>query len=216
MIKTIKIAGMSAVMLASAGAFAVYGTANAATALNEACNANPTLEQFSAAYVNGSATQAHVAYTGEVPLCVGVTKTFALNAYVTEGSTWETSGKQVPVDHDTVTLSASQTEGDLSVELPGDDCFFQTDLFGNGKKYDGVDGQLPHYPDTETPEDYIDSRTGGTDMCEGGNGGGTPTPTPEVLGVTELPKTGGNLGGIALGAGLVGASVAYLRARRAR
>jgi hypothetical protein len=209
--KTIKMAGMSAVMVASVGSFAFLTTPDVARATN-LCNANPTMEDFSAAYVEGSVTSAHVAHTGEMPMCEGVSQVFSLNAYTNEGGTWETSGTQKLVDHATVTLGGEKTEADLSVKLPEGDCYFQTDLYANATRYDGVDGPLPHYPETEAPLDFIDARSGGNDVCVGGNGGG------EVLGdVTELPKTGGGLTGmIALSAGLLGASASFLRARRTR
>lgn len=208
--KIIKVAGMSAVMMASVGAFAVLASPSAVRATN-VCNANPTMEDFSADYLNGSSTKAHVAYINEVPMCNGVSQVFSLNSYATEGDTWETSGTQRLVDHVSVTLSAAKTEADLEVKLPGVNCYYQTDLYANSHRYDGVDGPLPHYPDTEAPLDYIDSRMGGTEKCEGGQGGG------EVLGVTELPKTGtGLMGFVALSVGALVATAGALRVRRSR
>jgi hypothetical protein len=208
--KTLKVATLGAAMIASVGAFTVLTMPSVARAAN-VCNANPVLSDFEAAYADGSVTTAHVKYIGELPMCQDASMTFSLNSYANEGDNWENSGTQTLVDHATVTLTAEKTEADLTVKLPGDDCFFQTDLYANGKKYDGVDGPLPHYPDTEAPEDYIDSRTGGVEVCEGGQGGGEETPT-------TLPETGAaDLSGlVAVVAGLTGAGVTALRTRRTR
>jgi LPXTG-motif cell wall-anchored protein len=207
--KTLKVATLSAAMIASVGAFTVLTMPSVARAEN-ICNANPSADDFTAAYVNGSVNTAHVAYVGELPMCEGASQVFSLNSYANEGDSWETSGVQTLVDHATVTLNAAKTEADLTVQMPGADCFYQTDLYANGKKYDGVSGSLPHYPDTEAPDNYIDSRSGGSEVCEGGQGGGTP--------ITTLPETGAAdfQGVIALGAGLVAGGASYLRTRRSR
>lgn len=102
---------------------------------------------------------AFVQYKGRGPLCEGVSKTVSLNSYATEGPTWSTSGTQTFVDHDQVTISASNLSGSLSVEAPG--CFYQTDLYWGSTKYDGNDGALPHYPETPTPPNLIAARNGG-------------------------------------------------------
>ena len=220
MVKTMKIAGVSAAVLASVCSFAVLANPSQVRA-EGGCNATPSVQDFSAYYYDESVNKAHVEYTGEMPLCDGATMTFSLNSYSDEGAEWETSGNQKFVDHATVVLTNEKTSADLEVKLPeGDDCFFQTDLYSNGKKYDGVDGPLPHYPDTEAPDDYIDSRSGGSNVCTGGNGGGEPTPTPSVESASVLPDTGAELGNVsgllALGAGMTGGTVAYLRSRRTR
>jgi len=153
MVKTMKIAGVSAAVLASVCSFAVLANPSQVRA-EGGCNATPSVQDFSAYYYDESVNKAHVEYTGEMPLCDGATMTFSLNSYSDEGAEWETSGNQKFVDHATVVLTNEKTSADLEVKLPeGDDCFFQTDLYSNGKKYDGVDGPLPHYPDTEAPDD---------------------------------------------------------------
>jgi hypothetical protein len=215
MTKTLKVAALSAAMIASVGSFTVLTMPSVARA-SDICNANPTSGDFTAAYVDGSVTTAHVEYVGELPMCEGVTKTFSLNAYTNEGDSWETSGNQALVDHATMVLGGDKTAADLTVKLPDGDCFYQTDLYANGKKYDGVDGPLPHYPDTEAPDDYIDSRSGGSQVCGGGKGGDTP----QELGITTLPDTGATgadlMDVMALGSGLVAGGASYLRARRVR
>jgi hypothetical protein len=215
MTKTIKLAGLGAV-LATAGVVGVVAMPGNAGAQNLECNANPTMNDFEAAYWPGSINSATVEYIGAQPLCEGVSKTFSLSAYYTEGADWETSGIQKFVGHTSATLDRNNTVAELTVELPDAECYFQTDLYANGLRFDGTPGQgaIPHYPDVETPLDGIDARTGGTKVCEPGKGGGEPTPTPEVL-----PTVGGGAsmaGLLAMGAGMFAGSAAYLRARRAR
>lgn len=74
----------------------------------------------------------------------------------------------------------------MSVKVP--DCFYQVDLVRGASAtgtYPGGAAGGPLYPKGA----MIHSLHGGTKAC-GGNGGGTPTPTPSVLGATTLPDTG--------------------------
>ena len=104
--------------------------------------------------------EATVEYKGAA-LCDGVKQTISFNSYATEGPTWATSGKQTPVDHKEVVLSKSTTKATLKVKSTP--CYYQTDLYFGSKKYDGVDGPLPHYPTAVIhPDDnMIDFRNGG-------------------------------------------------------
>jgi hypothetical protein len=93
----------------------------------------------------------------------GCTFSFSLNSYTAEGPTWPTSGTQALFDHDSITLSADQTSGTLTVEQPP--CFGQTDFYTGTTKYDGQDGALPHYPNVVTPYGLLAYSNGGT-KCE--------------------------------------------------
>lgn len=117
---------------------------------------------------------ASVEYKGE-KLCDGVSKTVSLNSYDTEGPTWETSGDQDFLGHDQFTVDADHTSGTLTV--PAANCFYQTDLYWGSTRYDGVDGALPHYPDSPTPAGLIDHRNGGQ-ACEN---------PPEKIAIPEQP-----------------------------
>ena len=104
--------------------------------------------------------EATVEYKGAA-LCDGAQQVVSFNSYATEGPTWTTSGKQTLVDHQQVVLSKSTTKATLKVKSTP--CYYQTDLYFGSKKYDGVDGALPHYPNAViTPEgNMIDFRNGG-------------------------------------------------------
>jgi hypothetical protein len=68
-----------------------------------------------------------VRYTGQKPICAGASKTVSLNSYKTDGPTWASSGTQMFVDHDQVTISKDHLSGELDVDRPS--CFYQTDLY---------------------------------------------------------------------------------------
>jgi len=104
MVKTMKIAGVSAAVLASVCSFAVLANPSQVRA-EGGCNATPSVQDFSAYYYDESVNKAHVEYTGEMPLCDCATVTFSLNSYSDEGAEWETSGNQKFVDHATVVLT---------------------------------------------------------------------------------------------------------------
>ena len=221
---------------------AVHATTGSTTA---SCVTSPLATDFKAAFVTGSLTQAHVAYVGASPLCAGVVKTYSLNSYATEGSTWPTSGKQTLVDHQSVMLSKDKTSADLTVKLPTTSCFYQTDLYANGHIYDGSSATelAPLYPNVRTPNDMIAGKNGKLDVCPSPvivpvvtpKPSATPTPsvTPVPVSIPEagkggavlatatetpavLPETGAPLAGL-LGLGaLVTSSVGYIRSRRSR
>ncbi|MEO5949333.1 MAG: S-Ena type endospore appendage, partial [Candidatus Saccharimonas sp.] len=87
----------------------------------------------------------------------------SLNSYETDGPSWDTSGTQVFIDHDQVTLSIHHSQGYLEVKSPK--CFGQTDLYVGSTKYDGKDGPLPHYPNSVVPANNIAWWNGGH-KCE--------------------------------------------------
>ena len=66
---------------------------------------------------------------------------------------------QALVDHDSVTIDGEHRSGTLSVDIAK--CYGQTDLYKGSKRYDGVDGALPHYPDSVTPQGLIAYSNGG-------------------------------------------------------
>jgi len=104
----------------------------------------------------------------------------SLYGYLTEGPTWETSGTQTPGDFDTVTLTTEQPTATLALDY--EYCFAQNDLAIGKQKFDGVDGALPHYPDSSTPINLLDHWNGG-EACT------TPPPTPKVCTTLETGPT---------------------------
>ena len=112
------------------------------------------------AYYTSDVFHARVTYIGQTPLCAGVSKTVSLNSYQTEGPTWTTSGTQTFIDHDQITIDGNTPDGYLEVKEPS--CYYQTDLYFGSTRYDGVDGALPHWPDSGTPLNVITSANGGT------------------------------------------------------
>ncbi len=122
------------------------------------CASTVQTSDVSARYVTDD-FHALVEYKG-MTLCEGVSKTVSLNSYKTDGPTWPTSGTQVFVDHDQITIDKNTTSGTLVVDKPS--CYYQTDLYWGSTRYDGVDGALPHYPNSPTPNNLIAARNGGT------------------------------------------------------
>ena len=111
----------------------------------------------------------------------------SLNSYMTEGATWETSGTQKLLDHDSVTLTGEQPTKTLKVNRS--DCFGQNDLYLGSKKYDGTDGALPHYPDSVTPEHLLSWWNGGQACTTGPHATVTVDCTANAL-VVHLSNTG--------------------------
>ena len=91
------------------------------------------------------------------------TCTVSLNSYATDGPSWDTSGTQVFIDHDQVTLTMQHPKGNLEVKSPT--CYGQTDLYLGSTKYDGEDGALPHYNNSVVPMNLIAHWNGGH-KCE--------------------------------------------------
>jgi hypothetical protein len=125
----------------------------------------------------------HITPKGSIP--DGCTVSFSLNAYDAQGATWPTSGTQALAGHDSVTLSAANPSGTLTVPEPA--CFGQTDFYLGTTRYDGVDGALPHYPGVVTPYDLIAYSNGGA-ACQQPTEQPTLTPTEQpTLTPTEQP-----------------------------
>ncbi|MEU8135384.1 LPXTG cell wall anchor domain-containing protein [Streptodolium elevatio] len=103
----------------------------------------------------------------------------SLASYSAEGPTWATSGTQAFLGWDTTTLRKGKKQAELDVSKYAPECFGQIDLYGNGKKYDGVQEPLPRYPHAKFPKDLITAWNGG-DKCE------TPPTTPPA---TTPPAT---------------------------
>ncbi|WP_436771673.1 LAETG motif-containing sortase-dependent surface protein [Yinghuangia sp. YIM S09857] len=103
----------------------------------------------------------------------------SLASYSAEGPTWSSSGKQAFLGWDTTKLNKQTKLATLDVSEFAPKCYGQIDLYGNGKKYDGVEKPLPHYPDAPFPKDLITAWNGG-EKCE------TPPTTPPA---TTPPAT---------------------------
>ncbi len=120
---------------------------------------------------------------GELP--DGCSRAFSLASYDTEGGSWPESGVQTFLDHDTATLDAQNPSATLTVTGP--ECFGQTDFYTSAwvndvfwpgwTRYDGIDGPLPHYPDSPTPYGKIAGSEGGHE-CVAPTPPPTPTATP--------------------------------------
>ncbi|MET7567483.1 LAETG motif-containing sortase-dependent surface protein [Streptomyces sp. NPDC005492] len=101
------------------------------------------------------------------------TCTASLASYVAHGPTFATSGQQVFVDFDTVTVKKGQTDS-LDIAVPDEGCFAQIDLYRGAVKFDGnpaagdglVHGDLPKGPDHPVIKDkLIAAWNGGTKDC---------------------------------------------------
>ncbi|WP_406494179.1 LPXTG cell wall anchor domain-containing protein [Streptomyces sp. NBC_01604] len=128
------------------------------------------------------------------------TCTASLASYLAHGATFATSGEQVFVDFDTVTVKPGQTES-LDIAVPDAGCFAQIDLYRGAVKFDGeldandgfVHGDLPKGPDRPVIKDkLIAAWNGGTKDCTTAPSEppATPTPTPSTPESTE-PSTPG-------------------------
>ncbi|MBG0853754.1 LPXTG cell wall anchor domain-containing protein [Streptomyces spinoverrucosus] len=101
------------------------------------------------------------------------TCTASLASYLAHGATFATSGEQVFIDFDTVTVKPGQTDS-LDIAVPDAGCFAQVDLYRGAVKYDGVfdvedgfeHGELPKGPDRPVIKDkLIAAWNGGTKDC---------------------------------------------------
>ena len=99
--------------------------------------------------------------------------TASLASYTAHGPTFATSGQQVFVDFDTVTVKKGQTDS-LDIAVPDEGCFAQIDLYRGAVKFDGnpaagdglVHGDLPKGPDhTVIKDKLIAAWNGGTKDC---------------------------------------------------
>ncbi|WP_052851984.1 hypothetical protein [Streptomyces avicenniae] len=137
-------------------------------------------------YTGGAPTTISVRLTGNIT--EGCEYPVSLASYNAEGPSWETSGTQSFLGWDTTVLSSETPEDTLDVSAYVPTCFGQIDLYGNGTKYDGTEGNgaLPHYPNSPTPQNLI-AAWNGESPCEPE----TPTepPTDEPTEPTEEPPT---------------------------
>ncbi|MGW1956042.1 LAETG motif-containing sortase-dependent surface protein [Streptomyces sp. NPDC001920] len=101
------------------------------------------------------------------------TCTASLASYLAHGPTFATSGEQVFVDFDTVTVKPGAT-GTLDIAVPDAGCFGQIDLYRGAVKFDGKldandgfeHGELPKGPDRPVIKDkLIAAWNGGTKDC---------------------------------------------------
>ncbi|MDH6214931.1 LAETG motif-containing sortase-dependent surface protein [Streptomyces pseudovenezuelae] len=116
------------------------------------------------------------------------TCTASLASYVAHGPTFATSGEQVFVDFDTVTVKQGQTDS-LDIAVPDAGCFAQIDLYRGAVKFDGAKdandgfehGDVPVGPDHPVIKDkLIAAWNGGTKDC---------TKTPESTPPATPPAT---------------------------
>jgi LPXTG-motif cell wall-anchored protein len=99
--------------------------------------------------------------------------TASLASYLAHGATFATSGEQVFVDFDTVTVKPGET-GSLDIAVPDAGCYAQIDLYRGAVRYDGEleandgfeHGPLPKGPDgTVIKDKLIAAWNGGTKDC---------------------------------------------------
>ncbi|MFF5185235.1 LAETG motif-containing sortase-dependent surface protein [Streptomyces sp. NPDC000345] len=101
------------------------------------------------------------------------TCTASLASYLAHGATFGTSGEQVFVDFDSVTVKPGQTDT-LDISVPDAGCYAQIDLYRGAVKFDGKldakdgfeHGDLPKGPDRPVIKDkLIAAWNGGTKDC---------------------------------------------------
>ncbi|MBW8797995.1 MAG: LPXTG cell wall anchor domain-containing protein [Streptomyces sp.] len=99
--------------------------------------------------------------------------TASLASYLAHGPSFATSGQQIFVDFDSVTVKQGQTDS-LDIAVPDAGCFAQIDLYRGATKFDGKTdahdgfehGDLPAGPDHAVIKDkLIASWNGGTKDC---------------------------------------------------
>ncbi|MFF3847258.1 LAETG motif-containing sortase-dependent surface protein [Streptomyces sp. NPDC002328] len=99
--------------------------------------------------------------------------TASLASYLAHGATFRTSGLQVFLDFDTVTVKPGQTDS-LDIAVPDAGCYAQIDLYRGAVKFDGKldakdgfeHGELPKGPDRPVIKDkLIAAWNGGTKDC---------------------------------------------------
>ncbi|MGW2642973.1 LAETG motif-containing sortase-dependent surface protein [Streptomyces sp. NPDC001348] len=124
------------------------------------------------------------------------TCTASLASYVAHGSSFGTSGEQVFIDFDSVTVKPGQTDS-LDIAVPDAGCFAQIDLYRGAVKFDGKldakdgfeHGDLPKGPDHPVIKDkLIAAWNGGTKDCTS-NQSATPTPSSPASVPPAEPST---------------------------
>ncbi|MFF4899253.1 LAETG motif-containing sortase-dependent surface protein [Streptomyces sp. NPDC001068] len=121
--------------------------------------------------------------------------TASLASYLAHGASFATSGQQIFVDFDSVTVKQGQTDS-LDIAVPDAGCFAQIDLYRGAVKFDGEKdandgfehGDLPAGPDHAVIKDkLIASWNGGTKDCATGEASSSPSPTPSVSASESTP-----------------------------
>ena len=124
------------------------------------------------------------------------TCTASLASYLAHGPSFATSGEQVFVDFDSVTVKQGQTDS-LDIAVPDAGCFAQVDLYRGAVKFDGKldakdgfeHGDLPKGPDHPVIKDkLIASWNGGTKDCTSTESQPPSTP-PASTPASEQPST---------------------------
>ncbi|KQX62286.1 MULTISPECIES: LAETG motif-containing sortase-dependent surface protein [unclassified Streptomyces] len=131
------------------------------------------------------------------------TCTASLASYLAHGSSFGTSGEQVFVDFDSVTVKPGQTDT-LDIAVPDAGCYAQIDLYRGAVKFDGkldakdgfVHGDLPKGPDRPVIKDkLIAAWNGGTKDCtvteqppSSPPAGGGSSPSPSASTPSEPSK----------------------------
>ncbi|WP_217545833.1 LAETG motif-containing sortase-dependent surface protein [Streptomyces sp. GbtcB6] len=122
--------------------------------------------------------------------------TASLASYIAHGSSFATSGQQIFVDFDTVTVKQGQTDS-LDIAVPDAGCFAQIDLYRGATKFDGntdvndgfEHGDLPAGPDhTVIKDKLIASWNGGTKDCSTTESS-SPSPSPSASESESTPAT---------------------------
>ncbi|MEV5841041.1 LAETG motif-containing sortase-dependent surface protein [Streptomyces sp. NPDC051985] len=120
--------------------------------------------------------------------------TASLASYIAHGPTFATSGQQVFVDFDSVTVKQGQTDS-LDIAVPDAGCFAQIDLYRGATKFDGdkdandgfEHGDLPAGPDHAVIKDkLIASWNGGTKDCSTSESS-SPSPSPSASASESTP-----------------------------
>jgi len=124
------------------------------------------------------------------------TCTASLASYLAHGSSFATSGEQVFVDFDSVTVKQGQTES-LDIAVPDASCFAQVDLYRGAVKFDGKldakdgfeHGDLPKGPDHPVIKDkLIAGWNGGTKDCTTAEESQPPATPPASTPASEQPS----------------------------
>ncbi|MET7657101.1 MULTISPECIES: LAETG motif-containing sortase-dependent surface protein [unclassified Streptomyces] len=131
------------------------------------------------------------------------TCTASLASYLAHGASFRTSGEQVFVDFDTVTVKPGKTDT-LDISVPDAGCYAQIDLYRGAVRFDGkldakdgfVHGDLPKGPDRPVIKDkLIAAWNGGTKDCTvteqpppAGGGGSSPSPSASTPSEPSKPS----------------------------
>ncbi|KUN75859.1 hypothetical protein AQJ66_35500 [Streptomyces bungoensis] len=124
--------------------------------------------------------------------------TASLASYLAHGATFATSGEQVFVDFDSVSVKPGQTDT-LDIAVPDAGCFAQIDLYRGAVKFDGrldaqdgfEHGDLPKGPDHPVIKDkLIAAWNGGTKDCAATEESPSPSASPSQSSpVSPAPST---------------------------